>query len=190
MARRKAAKEPQPKPNPYATADDDALEAEYAEALERYIERMSYFEQLPPGFRATRAAERILAAAPDPERYGITRGEYDEYKHDLVMHAVEGAKMSLMSQERSRRMRERERQRIRELPLAELAAITDADMFKTLIDGITYREGEPVADFIRRSEAAWEAFTLASARMSEFDARVGKMPSAREKLDARALLRR
>ena len=75
-------------------------EAERREALEAYAQRMEYFASLP----AWMGDDFREINEQGPEKWGLTRGEWDAYALDRWEHIREGIRLGDLRAERSRRL--------------------------------------------------------------------------------------
>ena len=90
MARRKKAPERAEKPNPYRNLGDAELADTWARMLDARADRLEYFAALPewqtPG--------NIKIMKDDPEAWGLSRGEFNEWCSALMEHWREGWDMA------------------------------------------------------------------------------------------------
>ena len=86
--------------NPYADMDDDELEAMRHGLLAAYVQRLEYFDTLP-AFMHDDFAE---IHAQGPEKWGISRCEWDAHVLDLWEHIGEALTLADVRNERSKRL--------------------------------------------------------------------------------------
>lgn len=108
MARRRSTKQAKDRPNPYRHVADGELEQLYRDAVGAYIERLEYLEALPQFMRG----DFRKMHEQGPERWGITRSEWDGYVLDLREHVVMSARLDDMREERARRLSDAAREAV------------------------------------------------------------------------------
>ena len=102
MARKCKRQQEQQRPNPYAHLSDAEFDAVRRALLDAYVERLEYFDALPDFLHFD--FKKILEQGP--ERWGVTRGEWDEYVADRWLHIVEAQRLHDARMERSHRLSE------------------------------------------------------------------------------------
>ena len=103
------------KPNPYRGMGDAELAREWARMLDARADRLAYFAALPDW----QATENIKIIKDDPEAWGLTRGEFDEWCRSILEHWAAAWEMCDAGKERHRRLYEAERRRVGALPYPE-----------------------------------------------------------------------
>lgn len=126
---------------------DEELEAAYDDAIAAYIERMEFFDALPPILDAAKAVEIVA----DPEGHMVTRSEVDDWLSAIREHEAAALALEDITNERSRRIRERERIRVASLESADGLDVTLPARYPRR------ERTEPVGDFIIRREEFWDA---------------------------------
>lgn len=158
---------------PYAAMSDEELEAERSRMLDRYIDRLMYFDALP----GWQCAANVMPIGSDPAAWGLTCREFRDWCEAISEHWREGRELGQVRTERSRRLREAARRRVSRCDATEsaeaaCAALTSPDDLRRAFIGDV--------DDVRSHVIAWEemmdGFALRQgARMGYIDAKEADM---------------